>query len=197
MRLGRLARPALVALAFVPGLAEAQPRPLPAQVPDPAPASAPASTPARRAEGVEVGAGSMVVAIFPAFGGHVSVPASRRVRLEFGAQILPWLLEDGEDFVVATQLQARIPLRRGPPGSRRSLLLGVTGFTVADRINRSNDWEFFATVRPHAGASWQWQKSPHVDVRIDLHGVVTGARSFFVVPFATFSLVWHRERRWS
>lgn len=193
MRLGRLAWPALVALTFMPGVAGAQPTPLTTPVVAPAPAG----TPAQRAEGVEIGVGSMVVAIFPALGGHVSVPASRRVRLEAGAQILPWLLEDGEDFVVATQLQARIPLRQGPPGSRRSLLLGVTGFTTVDRLDGSNAWEFFGTVRPHAGASWQWQKSPHLDVRIDLHGVLTGVSLPFVVPFATFSMVWHRERRWS
>lgn len=190
MRLGRLIPPAAMALALVPGVGGAQPRPAPAL-----PLVGPA---ARPAEGVELGAGSMIVAIFPAAGGHVSLPAGRRVRFEVGAQVMPFpWLEDGEDFLVVTQVQARIPFRQGPPGSRRSLLLGVTSFTVADRLDSLDDWEVFGAVRPHAGVSWQWQKSRHVDVRIDVNGVFTGERSFFLVPFATFSMVWHRERRWS
>jgi hypothetical protein len=188
MRFGRLVPGAMLTLACLPGAAIAQPRPAPAPSP---------IGPAARAEGVEIAAGSMIVAIFPTVGGQVSIPANRRVRFEVGAHAMPWLLEDGEDFAVVTQLQARIPFRAGPPGSRRSLLLGVTSFTVADRLDSRGDWEFSGAVRPHTGVSWQWQKSPHVDVRIDLHGVFTGARSAFVVPFATFSMVWHRERRWS
>ena len=188
MRFGRLIPGALLTLTCLPVPAGAQPWPAPAPS---------ALGPAARAEGVEIGAGSMILAIFPTVGAHVSIPASRRVRFEIAAHALPWMLEDGEDVALVTQVQARIPFRPGPPGSRRSLLLGVTSFTIADRIDSIDDWQFSGAVRPHAGVSWQWQKSPHVDVRIDLHGVVTGARSFFVVPFATFSLVWHRERRWS
>lgn len=186
MRFGRLVPGALLTLAWLPGVAGAQPRPL-----------APASTagPPARAEGVEIAAGSMILAIFPTVGGQVSIPASRRVRVEIAAHALPWMLEDGEDLALVTQVQARIAFRPGPPGSRRSLLLGVTSFTIADRLDSLDDWEFTGAVRPHAGASWQWQKSPHLDVRIDLQGVFTGARSVFVVPFATFSMVWHRERR--
>jgi hypothetical protein len=196
MRLG-LAWPALLTLAFLPGVAGAQPRPLPALVP------APAGTPAQRAEGVEIGVGSMVVTIFPAFGGHVSVPASRRVRLEVGAHALTWPLEDGDDIAVVTQVQVRIPFRRGPPGSRRSLLLGATAFTVGDRVDSSGEWDFDTGARPHAGIGWQWQKSRHLDLRIDVQGIFTGTYFGFadrrpvVVPFATFSMVWHRERRWS
>jgi hypothetical protein len=175
-------------LSCLAGVAGAQPRP----VATPSPFG-----PAARAEGVEIAAGSMIVAIFPTIGGQVSIPASRRVRFEVGAHALPWMLEDGEDFAVVTQLQARIPVRPGPPGSRRSLLLGVTGFTVADRVDSLDDWDFFGTVRPHAGVSWQWQRSPRLDMRIDLHGVFLGARAYFVAPFATFSMVWHRERTWS
>ena len=189
MRLGRLVPLTVLTLLFVSGVAGAQPRPAPAL-----PLVGPA---ARSAEGVELSAGAMIVAIFPTVGGQVSIPASRRIRLEIGAHAMPWMLEDGEDFAVVTQVQARIPFRHGPPGSRRSLLIGVTSFTVADRLDSIGEWEFFGAVRPHAGVSWQWQKSPHVDVRIDVNGVFTGARSFFVVPFATFSMVWHRERRWS
>jgi hypothetical protein len=188
MRFGRLVSGTLLTLACLSGVAGAQPRPTPASSP---------VGPAARAEGIEIAAGSMIVAIFPAVGGQVSIPASRRVRFEIGAHAMPWMLEDGEDFAVVTQLQARIPFRQGPPGSRRSLLLGVTSFTIADRVESLDDWEVFAAVRPHAGVGWQWQKTPHVDVRIDVHGVFTGARSAFVVPFATFSMVWHRERRWS
>lgn len=188
MRFGRLVPGAVLTLTILAGVAGAQPRPLP----HPSPAG-----PAARAEGVEVAAGSMIVAIFPTAGGQVSIPASRRVRFEIGAHAMPWMLEDGDDFLVVTQLQARIPFRAGPPGSRRSLLLGVTSFTVADRLDGLDDWEFSGAVRPHAGVSWQWQKSPHVDVRIDVNGVFTGARTFFVAPLASFSMVWHRERKWS
>jgi hypothetical protein len=139
----------------------------------------------------------MVVGIFPTIGGQVSIPTSRRIRVEFGTHVMPWLLEDGEDVALLTQVQVRVPFRAGPPGSRRSLLLGVTSFTIADHFDSLDDWNFFGAVRPHAGVSWQWQKSGHVDVRIDLQGVFTGETSFFVVPLATFSMAWHRERRWS
>ena len=139
----------------------------------------------------------MVLAFLPTVGGQVSIPASRRVRLEFGAHTFPWLLEDGEDIGVLTQVQVRVPLHAGPPGSRRSLLLGVTGVTVADHLDSIDDWDFAGAVRPHVGVSWQWQKSGHVDVRIDLQGLFTGQTPFIVAPLATFSMVWHRERGWS
>ena len=164
----------------------------------PGPASAPVDFTGRAPDyGVEIGASSMVVAIFPTVGGQVSIPAGRRVRVEFGAHALPWMLEDGEDLGVLTQVQVRIPFRAGPPGSRRSLLLGVTNFTFADHLDSIDEWEFVGTVRPHAGVSWQWQKSAHVDVRIDLQGVFTGQTPIFAVPLATFSLLWHRQRGWS
>jgi hypothetical protein len=147
--------------------------------------------------GVEIGAGSMVLAIFPTIGGHVSIPASQRVRVEFAAHALPWFLEDGEDGVLLTQVQARVPFRAGPPGSRRGLLLGVTGFTVVDRVADLDEWEFASAMRPHAGVSWQWQKSRHIDVRLDVQGVFTFETPIFAVPLATFSMVWHRERGWS
>jgi hypothetical protein len=188
MRFGRLVRAAALA-ALLPAVAAAQRLP--------GGAAAPVARDVPGAAGVEVGAGSMVVAIFPTFGGQVSIPTSRRVRLEIGAHALPWLLEDGDDVGVVTQVQVRIPFRDGPPGSRRSLLLGASAFTIGDRSDAVGEWDFDTGLRPHAGVSWQWQKSRHVDVRIDLQGVFTGTSVPFVVPFATFSMVWHRERRWS
>lgn len=193
MRLGRLIPGAMLMLSCLAGVAGAQPRP----VPTPSPFG-----PAARAEGVEIAAGSMIVAIFPTLGGQVSIPASRRVRLEVGAHALTWPLEDGDDIAVVTQVQVRIPFRHGPPGSRRSLLLGATAFTVGDR-HSSGGWELDTGARPHAGVSWQWQKSRHLDLRIDVQGIFAGTYAGFadrrpaVVPFATFSMVWHRERRWS
>jgi hypothetical protein len=187
MRFGRLVHTALVALVFLPPAA-AQPRP--GSAPPPIDSAPPGTA------GVEIGAGSMVVAIFPTIGGQVSVPASRRARLELGTHLLPWMLEDGDDVGFVTQVQARIPFRHGPPGSRRSLLVGATAFTIGDRWDSVDEWDFDTDVRPHAGVSWQWQQSRHVDLRVDLHGVFTGPSAPFVVPFATFSVVWHGKRRW-
>jgi hypothetical protein len=33
-------------------------------------------------------------------------------------------------------------------------------------------------------------------MRVDVQGVFTGVAVPFVVPFATFSMIWHPERRW-
>jgi hypothetical protein len=173
------------ALAMSPVMAAAQ---------TPAGAGRPLDLGPSRTGGVEVGVSSMIVAIFPTIGGQVSIPASRHVRVEFAAHTLPWLFEDSEDVGLLTQVQVRVPFRAGPPGSRRSLLLGVTSFTIADHLGGLDDSDTFDTVRPHAGVSWQWQKSGHVDVRIDLQGVFTGETPVFVVPLATFSMIWHRER---
>lgn len=189
MRFDRLVHAALLVLALHPAIARAQPRP--------GGAPPPSGSPAPGTDGVEIAASSMVVAIFPTIGAQVSIPASRGVRVEVGTHLLPWLLEDGEDIGVVTQVQVRIPFRHGPPGSRRSLLLGATAFTVGDRRDAIGEWDFDTGVRPHAGVSWQWQKSHNLDVRIDLQGVFIGPSPPFVVPFATFSMVWHRGRRWS
>jgi hypothetical protein len=178
-----------IAMALWPALGAAQPRP--------GPASGPVDVTPAADRGVEVGASSMVVAIFPTIGGQVSVPTGRRVRVEFAAHALPWLLEDGEDIGLLTQLQVGVPFRAGPPGSRRSLLLGVTNFTFVDRLDNTDEWEFFGTVRPHVGVSWQWQKSAHLDIRVDVQGVFTGQTPVFAVPLASFSMLWHRGRRWS
>jgi len=190
MRFGTLVHAALLALPLLPALASAQPQPGRAEAPRVGGTDAGAG-----AAGAEIGAGSMVVAIFPAFGGHISIPASRRVRVEFVAHVVPWLLDEDEVGVV-TQLQVRIPFHEGPPGGRRSLLLGASAFTIGDRRGRSSEWEFDTGLRPHAGVSWQWQRSGHLDMRLDVQGVFTGVALPFVVPFATFSVVWHRDRGW-
>ncbi len=179
-----------IALALWPAAGAAQPGPGPATTPVDLTGRAPDG-------GLEIGASSMVVAIFPTIGAHLSIPASRHVRVEFNAHAIPWMLDDGADIGLLTQVQARVPFRSGPPGSRRSLLLGVTSFAVADHLDSLDDWEFFGTVRPHAGVSWQWQRSGHVDLRVDVQGVFTGQTPIFAVPLATFSMVWHRDRRWS
>ena len=188
MRSARLLQGVVLLLTIAPAVAAAQPGPGTAARPaiDPAPAWP---------GGIEVGGGGMVVAIFPAVGGHVSIPAGRRVRVELVAHAVPWLFEEDELGVV-TQLQVRVPFRNGPPGSRRSLLLGASAFTIGDRQGRHGEWEFDTGLRPHAGFSWQWPRSPRIDMRVDVQGVFTGVAVPFVVPFAAFSMAWHPERRW-
>jgi hypothetical protein len=170
MAAGRLVLAAALALALAPAAARAQ------------------------ADGIEAGVGSTLVLIFPTIGGFVSVPTPTGLRVEAGSQILPWLLEDGDDLALMTHVQLRFPVRTGPPGSRRSWLAGVTAFTIGDHYR---SWSFDTVVRPHVGFSWQWQTTPHLDVRLDLQSVVTGGTAPFVAPFATFSLAWHRARKWA
>jgi hypothetical protein len=187
MRFARLLPGALLLLTLVATEGAAQPGPGAAIAPsgDLAPLGS---------AGVEVGGGAMVVAIFPGIGGHVSIPAGRRLRVELVAHALPWLFD--RDIGVVTQVQLRIPFREGPPGSRRSLFLGASAFTIGDR-HRRGEWDFDTGLRPHTGVSWQWQKSRHIDLRLDVQGVFTGVAVPFVVPFATFAVVWHPARRWS
>jgi len=189
MRFGRVDRVMVLALAVLPAVARAQSRP--------GGAAPPVGSTAPGADGVEIGASSMVVTIFPTIGGQVSIPASRRVRLEFGTHLLPWMLEDGDDLGVVSHVQVRVPFRHGPPGSRRSLLVGASVFTMGDHWDSVGEWDFAIAVRPHAGVSWQWQQNRHLDLRLDLQGVLTGPSTPFVVPFATFSVLWHGERRLS
>jgi hypothetical protein len=189
MRFDSLVLAAPLALALLPAVAGAQPRPGGAPPP-------PAST-APVTDGVEIAVSAMMVAIFPAIGGQVSIPASERVRLEVGTHVVPWTLEDRDDLGMVTHVQARIPLRRGPPGSRRSLIVGASAFSLYRHVDSIDRWEFNTAVRPHAGVSWQWQKSRNIDVRIDLQGIFLGPSTPFVAPFGAFSMVWHRERRWS
>jgi hypothetical protein len=188
MRFGTRLHATAQALALLSAVAAAQPRP--------GGAAPPVGVTAPGAGGVEIAAGSMVVAIFPTIGGQVSIPASQQVRLEVGTHVLSWMLKDDGPGLV-THVQVRIPFRHGPPGSRRSLLVGASAFTIHQHVYSIDRWKYKSAVRPHAGVSWQWQKSRNVDVRIDLQGLFIGQSTPFVVPFATFSMVWHRDRRWS
>ena len=191
MACGTPAWTALLALALLPALARAQGPPRL----DPSAQLAPV-TPVgpRGAGGVEVGAGTTLVAIFPTVGGHVSVPTSTGLRVEAGTHLLPWLLEDGDDLGLMSQAQLRFPLREGP--TRYGILAGITVFTIGDRRGANGEWDFDSGIRPHVGMTWQWQTAPHVDVRLDVHAMVTGSFPM-AVPFATFSVVWHRGRVWS
>ena len=110
----------------------------------------------------------------PTFGGQVSIPASDRVRVEVGTHVLPWMLEDGDDLGVVTQVQVRIPFRHGQPGAAAACSSGRTAISTGNRWESAGDeWHFHTFLRPHAGVSWQWQKGRHLDVRIDLQGVIT------------------------
>jgi hypothetical protein len=146
--------------------------------------------------GLEVGAITSVVAIAPAFGGQVSLPVARRVHVEVSGEVAPWILEDGGDAWYAAQLQLRVPLREAAPG-RPSILAGVSSFTVVDRWRYDGgrtevDWDTW--LRPHAGVSWQWRRSAHVAVRLDVQGIFIGSSIPFVVPRVAFSTVWRRQR---
>ena len=189
MRFSRLVLATALPVAAIPALAAAQPR-----AAEPVPT---VDLAAPVGQGVELGVGSTLVLIYPAFGGHVSWPVHDRTRIEAGAHLVPWLLEDGDDVAFMTQVQLRIPLRDGPPGSRRSVLAGVTAFTIGDRYESIGNWSFDTLVRPHVGVSWQWQQTPRLDMRFDVQGAVMSTTAPFVTPFATFSMVWHKARRWS
>jgi hypothetical protein len=188
MRFHRRVHAASLGLALLPAVAAAQLRP---------PGTAPPGAPAQAAAGLEIAASAMLVAIFPAFGAQVSIPTTERVRVEVGALVVPWTLESTRDTGMVTQVQARVPVRRGPPGSRRSLIVGASAFSLYRHVDSKDRWEFNTAVRPHAGVSWQWQKSRHIDVRIDLQGIFLGPSTPFVAPSATFSMAWHRDRGWS
>ena len=143
------------------------------------------------APGFEVGASTSLLAIFPGFGGFVSVPAGRRISLEAGVEILPWMIEafgEGDGLVLLTQAQARIPWKTRPT-SRWSFIFGVTTITVREErgYGGSAEWESQSSFLPHGGVSWQWQKSPRFDLRLDLTALALAPR----VQVAT---VWHPKR---
>ncbi len=126
----------------------------------------------------EVGGTMGLAAIFPTFGGTVSIPVARRASVEVVGQLAPWRLDDGDDTWLMTQIQVRLPFRERPR-ARRSLILGVTGITVGDRFStadRRREWDLESWIRPHAGVSWQWQRSSHVDMRLDVLAVFLGER---------------------
>jgi hypothetical protein len=146
------------------------------------------------APGVELGVGSALVLAYPTFGGHVSVPTHTGLRVEAGTHVVPWMIDAGDDLGLMSHVQLRFPVRAGPPGTRRSWLAGITFFTIGDRGHRSS-WSFDTLVLPHVGYSWQWQTRPRLDLRLDAQGLITGRSAPYLAPFATFSVVWHRERR--
>ena len=179
MTLAALASAAL--LAMTPLAAAAQEQPAGATGPLDLRADAP---------GFEAGASASLLAIFPGFGGFVSVPAGRSISLEAGVTIVPWMMEafgEGDGLVLLTQAQARIPWKTTPT-SRWSLIFGVT--TIKEREERgyggSAEWSP-SNFLPHGGVSWQWQQSPRVDVRLDLTALALAPR----VQVAT---VWHPKR---
>ena len=75
--------------------------------------------------------------------------------------------------------------------------MGVSAVTVGDRrrdLDGRETWDFLTTLRPHGGISWQWWKGPHLDVRLDVLGVLTGNVIGIPAPRASVSMVWHRQR---
>jgi hypothetical protein len=191
-----LTRRVTVALTFaalpivaLPTVAGAQPRPG-----DAGPAIDVMARPARPP--IEIGATMGVAVIVPTFGGTVSIPVVRRASVELVGQVAPWMPIEGDDTWFMTQVQLRLPFRERPR-TRRSLIVGLTSFTVGDRYATANgrrEWDFGSWVRPHAGVSWQWQRSPHVDMRLDVHAVFLGDLAPLAAPVFSFSTIWHRER---
>jgi hypothetical protein len=140
----------------------------------------------------EAAASASLIAIFPGFGGLVTVPAGRRLSLEVGVETYPWVIEDGDEARVLTQVQARIPWAVRP-GARRSVVVGVTAATMADQ-RWSGGWEFQTNYFPHGGVSWQWQKSQRFDLRLDVTAMVALASMPVPVPKVQVSTVWHTKR---
>ena len=173
MRFGRVVLAGALGAALLPATAGAQP------------------------DRVELGVGSTLVLAFPTLGSHVSVPTRTGLRVEAGTQVLPWVLEEGDDVGLMSHAQLNVPVGSGSPRHRRGFLVGITAFTIGDRWDRRGAWSFDTIVRPHAGFSWQWQQTSHLDLRFDLQGLVASRSAPFVVPFATFWVVWHGERRLS
>ena len=148
----------------------------------------------------EAGASTSLIAIFPGFGGFVSVPAGRTISLEAGIETYPWIIEDGDNLRLLTQVQARIPWKTKPK-SRWSFIAGVTAATLGDNDaydgagNRyDGDWEFQTNYFPHGGVSWQRQDSARVDLRLDVTAMVAVVPTTVPVPKVQFSAVWHRKR---
>jgi hypothetical protein len=180
--------PALLALA-------------PTAIAQDAPPVAPATGPSfvTDARGLELGASSGILFIFPSFGGHVSLPVTPGLNLEVSSEVTPWVADFGEDLdlLLGTNVQVRRPFRRDRPGSQRSLIVGVSAITAGGRrraLDRRDTWDFQTTLRPHGGISWQWWQGPHRDVRLDLLGVLTGNVIGIPAPRASVSIVWHRHR---
>ena len=187
-----LARLVLALTLVAPAVAEAQF--------GPGGSSAPVDVAARHVPpSFEVGGTMGLAVILPTFGGTVSMPAGRRASIDVVGQVMPWRLDDGDDTWLMTQVQLRIPFRERPR-ARRSLLVGLTSFTVGDRFTTAGqrrEWDLESWVRPHAGVSWQWQRLPRIDMRLDVVGVFLGRVAPMAAPMVSVSTIWHRERRWS
>ena len=143
----------------------------------------------------EAAASASLVAIFPGLGGLVTLPAGRKLSLEVGIETYPWVIEDGDETRFLTQVQARIPWA-ARPGLRRSFIVGVTASTVGDRhtFDGSGDRAFQTSYFPHGGVSWQWQKSPRFDLRLDVTAMIAVVPRPMPVPKVQFSTVWHPRR---
>ena len=129
----------------------------------------------------------------------MSLPVTPGLNLEVSSEVTPWVVDFGEDLdlLLGTHVQVRRPFRRDRPGSQRSLIVGVSAITVGERRRGLDGREtlgFQTTVRPHGGISWQWWKGPHLDVRLDVLGVLTGNVIGIPAPRASVSVVWHRQR---
>lgn len=140
----------------------------------------------------EAGASASLIAIFPGFGGLITVPAGRKLSLEVGVETYPWVIEDGDAAHVLTQVQTRFPWA-ARPGFRRSFIVGVTAATVGDQ-RTAGGWEFQTNYVPHGGVSWQWQKSPRFDLRLDATAMVAVVPMPMPVPKVRVSTVWHTKR---
>ncbi|MEO5821710.1 MAG: hypothetical protein ABIT71_14505, partial [Vicinamibacteraceae bacterium] len=128
---------AALSIGALPDVARAQARPNNA-----GPAIDILASPARPP--IEIGATMGVALIVPTFGGTVSVPVARRASVEFVGQVAPWMLDSGDDTWFMTQVQLRVPFR-DRPRARRSLIVGLTSFTVGDRYATANgrrEWDF-------------------------------------------------------
>lgn len=157
----------------------------------PVDAAGPALPHTEMAPRFEAAASASLIAIFPGFGGLVTMPAGRSLSLEAGVETYPWVIEDGDEVRLLTQVQARIPWAVRP-GTRRSFIVGVTAATVGDP-HASDHWEFQTSYGPHGGVSWQWQKSPRFDLRLDVTAMVAVSMPI-PVPKVQVSTVWHTKR---
>ena len=128
------------------------------------------------ARGLELGASSGILFVFLTFGGHVSLPVTPGLNLEVSSEVAPWVIDFGEgiELVLGTHIEYVGRSVAAVRGSQRSLIVGVSAFTVGERRRAPHGrdtWDFHTTLRPHGGISWQWWQGPHRDVRLDVLGV--------------------------
>ena len=53
----------------------------------------PATRSSRSARGLELGASSGILFIFPTIGGHVSLPVTPGLNLEVSSEVTPWVVD--------------------------------------------------------------------------------------------------------